>query len=131
MSRPSRTLVRSVSGPQSPSRQKIPLLLNTDGPSHAGMCLRRRHAPAGALRAGAPIGSGACPTDDCGAAPRLLCVSTNVRSGHTVERTPPGEQVLISCRAAAGAAQTQVMTEVQTVLGRRSEMKHPPVSLTV
>ena len=39
--------------------------------------------------------------------------------------------MLISCRAASGAPQGQVMTEVQTVLGRRSEMKHPPVSLTV
>ena len=39
--------------------------------------------------------------------------------------------MLISCRAASGASQGQVMTEVQTVLGRRSEMKHPPVSLAV
>ena len=39
--------------------------------------------------------------------------------------------MLISCRAASGAPQGQVMTEVQTVLGRRSEMKHPPVSLAI
>ncbi len=39
--------------------------------------------------------------------------------------------MLISCRAASAAPQSQVMTEVQTVLGRRSEMKHPPVSLAV
>ena len=39
--------------------------------------------------------------------------------------------MLISCRAASGAPQGQVMTEVQSVLGRRSEMKHPPVSLAV
>ena len=39
--------------------------------------------------------------------------------------------MLISCRAASGAPQGQVITEVQTVLGRRSEMKHAPVSLAV
>ena len=39
--------------------------------------------------------------------------------------------MLISCRAASSAPQGQVMTEVQTVLGRRAEMKHPPTSLTV
>jgi hypothetical protein len=43
----------------------------------------------------------------------------------------PGESVLIKCKAAAGAPQGQVMTEVQTVLGRRAEMKHAPVSLAV
>ena len=39
--------------------------------------------------------------------------------------------MLISCRAATAAAQGQVMTEVQTLLGRRAEMKHPPASLAV
>lgn len=39
--------------------------------------------------------------------------------------------MLISCRTARAVPQAQVMTEVQTVLGRRAEMKHPPVSLTV
>lgn len=39
--------------------------------------------------------------------------------------------MLIRCRAASSAPQTQVLTEVQTVLGRRAEMNHPPVSLTV
>jgi hypothetical protein len=39
--------------------------------------------------------------------------------------------VLIRCRAASGAPQGEVLTEVQTVLGRRAEMKHPPVTLTV
>ncbi len=39
--------------------------------------------------------------------------------------------MLISCRAARAVPQAQVMTEAQTVLGRRSEMKHPPASLTV
>ena len=37
----------------------------------------------------------------------------------------------ISCRAASGAPQGEVLTEVQRVLGRRAEMKHPPVTLTV
>lgn len=39
--------------------------------------------------------------------------------------------MLISSRASSSAPEGQVVTEVQTVLGRRSEMKHPPVSLTV
>ncbi len=39
--------------------------------------------------------------------------------------------MLISCRAASGAPQGQVITEVRSVLGRRSEMKHPPVSIAV
>ena len=39
--------------------------------------------------------------------------------------------MLISCRTARAVPQGQVMTEVQTVLGRRAEMKHPPTSLTV
>ncbi len=39
--------------------------------------------------------------------------------------------MLISCRATSGAPEGQVLTEVQTVLGRRAEMKHPPVSLAV
>ncbi len=37
----------------------------------------------------------------------------------------------ISCRAASGAPQGEVLAEVRTVLGRRAEMKHPPVTLTV
>ncbi len=37
----------------------------------------------------------------------------------------------ISCRAATAAPQAQIVTEVQTVLGRRAEMKHPPTSLVV
>ena len=37
----------------------------------------------------------------------------------------------ISCRAASGAPQSDVLTEVRAVLGRRAEMKHPPVTLTV
>lgn len=43
----------------------------------------------------------------------------------------PGDSVLINCRTATAAPQGQVMTEVQTVLGRRAEMKHPPASLAV
>ena len=39
--------------------------------------------------------------------------------------------MLISCRTASGAPHGEVLTEVQTVLGRRAEMKHPPVTLTV
>lgn len=39
--------------------------------------------------------------------------------------------VLIRSRASSGAARGQVMAEVQSVLGRRSEMKHPPVTLAV
>jgi hypothetical protein len=39
--------------------------------------------------------------------------------------------VRINCRGASAAPEGQVVTEVQTVLGRRSEMKHPPVTLTV
>lgn len=37
----------------------------------------------------------------------------------------------ISARASSAAPQGVVLTEVQTVLGRRAEMKHPPVTLTV
>ena len=50
--------------------------------------------------------------------------------GTTSSRSSGGE-VQISCRAATGAPQAEVLTEVQTVLGRRAEMNHPPVSLTV
>ena len=39
--------------------------------------------------------------------------------------------MLISCRTATAAPEGQVMTEVQTLLGRRAEMKHPPASLAV
>ena len=39
--------------------------------------------------------------------------------------------MLISCRTASAAGQAQVMTEVQSLLGRRAEMKHPPASLAV
>ena len=39
--------------------------------------------------------------------------------------------MLISCRTATAAPQGVVVTEVQTVLGRRSEMRHPPASLAV
>ena len=39
--------------------------------------------------------------------------------------------MLISCRTASGALHGEVLREVQTVLGRRAEMKHPPVTLTV
>ena len=39
--------------------------------------------------------------------------------------------MLINCRSASAVPQGQVLTEVQTVLGRRAELKHPPVSMTV
>lgn len=39
--------------------------------------------------------------------------------------------MLISCRASSAASQGQVVTEVQTLLGRRAEMCHPPVTMTV
>lgn len=39
--------------------------------------------------------------------------------------------MLISCRGASAASEAQVVTEVQTLLGRRSEMNHPPVTMAV
>ncbi len=39
--------------------------------------------------------------------------------------------MLIQRRTVTAAPLDKVMTEVQTVLGRRSEMKHPPTTLTV
>jgi hypothetical protein len=39
--------------------------------------------------------------------------------------------VRINCRGASAAPEAQVVIEVQTLLGRRSEMKHPPVTMTV